>query len=395
MERDPKTINALISPNIQRSIREGFKHSLPPGRLHFAAHSHHPWPDVTQNAQLEYWKCSAELLDSKWQTIFQSKIPETKHMLTTLLSIGSPDQIVEGTSTFELITRIFSSFDPSMPIRILTTDSEFYSFERFARRLAELPTVQIDRIPTVPFESFEDRLIEAFNSKKYDIVFSSLVFFNSGFYADQLLNRLIEIADRATVIVDAYHAIGAVPLDLKFASLKLFIVGGGYKYLGAGEGVCFLIAPPNTELRPLLTGWLAEYGSLTTGLGEKVGYAQSANRFAGATYDPTGWFRLNAVLQWWTTLEIDPGKIHSHVRDLQHHFLRKLSSVEVHGFKNRSDWGNFLAFPLPEAHKAAEYLKTKNIYVDARDGFLRVGFGYYQTTSEVEGVADAIRCQLS
>ena len=36
-----------------------------PARLHFAAHSHHPWPDVTRDAQLATWDTAARLQDGK------------------------------------------------------------------------------------------------------------------------------------------------------------------------------------------------------------------------------------------------------------------------------------------------------------------------------------------
>ena len=32
-----------------------------PDRLHFAAHSHHPWPDVTRDAQVQAWDDAARL----------------------------------------------------------------------------------------------------------------------------------------------------------------------------------------------------------------------------------------------------------------------------------------------------------------------------------------------
>src|SRR5437762_1068929 len=38
-----------------------------PGRLHFAAHSHHPWPDATEDAHARYWSDSAALADRKWE----------------------------------------------------------------------------------------------------------------------------------------------------------------------------------------------------------------------------------------------------------------------------------------------------------------------------------------
>ena len=40
-----------------------------PGRLHFAAHSHHPWPDATRAAQIEAWDLAARSMDAKWDEV--------------------------------------------------------------------------------------------------------------------------------------------------------------------------------------------------------------------------------------------------------------------------------------------------------------------------------------
>ena len=40
-----------------------------PRRLHFAAHSHHPWPDATEAAHARYWSDSAALADRKWERV--------------------------------------------------------------------------------------------------------------------------------------------------------------------------------------------------------------------------------------------------------------------------------------------------------------------------------------
>jgi kynureninase len=381
----------LIAVDLQKKIKEGFSKSLPSGRLHFAAHSHHPWPNVTENAQLKYWQDSVQYLDAKWRPIFSKVVPEAKDHLGRLLSVD-PYQIVEGTSSFELVTRVFSSFDLSKPVRVLTTDSEFYSFERFIRRFEELSTVVVDRVTVEPFDSFESRFRTKLDSQSYDIVFSSLVFYNTGFCANRLLEILNLAADESTVIVDIYHATGAVPLNLASYCEKLFFVGGGYKYLSAGEGACFLVVPKGNQLRPLMTGWLSEYGALGSGLNENVGYPQDATRFSGSTYDPTGWYRFNAVMNWWRALGINPSTIHDHVRALQLHFIERIQEVaEPVGFKQRLDWGNFLALPLKDSQKVADQLLSQDIFVDARDGLLRVGFGYYQSLDEVEEVANAIK----
>ena len=51
--------------------------TLPPERLHLAAHSHHLWPDVTRDAMLACWDDAARLLDHKWDRIFGEVLPES------------------------------------------------------------------------------------------------------------------------------------------------------------------------------------------------------------------------------------------------------------------------------------------------------------------------------
>lgn len=45
-----------------------------PERIHFAAHSHHLWPDVTFDAHMKAWLDAARLVDRKWDAIFSDVI---------------------------------------------------------------------------------------------------------------------------------------------------------------------------------------------------------------------------------------------------------------------------------------------------------------------------------
>jgi kynureninase len=49
-----------------------------PDRLDFAAHSHHPWPDVSFEAQQRAWLDAAELVDDKWERVFGEVVPEAQ-----------------------------------------------------------------------------------------------------------------------------------------------------------------------------------------------------------------------------------------------------------------------------------------------------------------------------
>jgi selenocysteine lyase/cysteine desulfurase len=80
------------------------------GKLHFAAHSHHFWPDCTREAHLLYWDDCAQLSDEKWGKIFDEVIPKTQKHIAKLLNLKHPEQIVLAPNTHELSARLLSLF---------------------------------------------------------------------------------------------------------------------------------------------------------------------------------------------------------------------------------------------------------------------------------------------
>ncbi len=68
----------------------------------------------------------------------------------------------------------------------------------------------------------------------------------------------------------------------------------------------------------------AEFEQLATQPGASVGFASNAQRFAGATFDPTGLYRLNAVGDWLQQLGVNLQDVHHYIRGLQAAFLARL-----------------------------------------------------------------------
>ena len=85
-----------------------------------------------------------------------------------------------------------------------------------------------------------------------------------------------------------------------------FITGGGYKYCQLGEGNCFLRFPARSTLRPVVTGWFAEFGLLpSAGDATVVPYPDGPDRFAGASYDPSSHYRGAAVFDFFARAAAD------------------------------------------------------------------------------------------
>lgn len=381
--------------------KDHFKHFLAanPGRLHFAAHSHHLWPDVTREAVLEAWDDAARHVDRKWERVLGTLLPRAQAHVARHLDLSRPAQIAFAPNTHELLMRLLSCLEDRGRLRILTTDGEFLSFARQAARLEEQPRVAIVRIPTEPFASFETRFRDAAASGSFDLVYLSQVFYDSGYAVDDLPSIVRSIADPdCLVVIDGYHGFAAVPTSLRAIEDRVFYLAGGYKYAMSGEGVCFLHVPAACRLRPVNTGWFATFGRLSATPLAGVEYPDDAFRFWGATFDPTGLYRLNAVLDWMAGLGLDVRTIHEHARALQARFLagleRKptatLPAAALVTPRSLDRQGNFLAFRLPGAAALGVRLREAGVDVDWRGDRLRFGFGVYQDEADVDALLERL-----
>ncbi|KAB0269483.1 aminotransferase class V-fold PLP-dependent enzyme [Microvirga brassicacearum] len=360
-----------------------------PGRLHFAAHSHHPWPDVTRDAHLRAWDDAASLIDGKWEYILGPVLQEFRTHVARQLNLPDPKTIAVAPNTHEFVKRILSCFPAQRSVRVLTTDSEFHSFSRQIARLEEEGLVMVTRVPVEPFASFEDRFLSAAQAG-HDLVFASQVFFNSGFAMD--IERLTETSADAMIVIDGYHGFMARPTDLNALSDRVFYLAGGYKYAMSGEGACFMHCPPDWGPRPRDTGWYAAFGDLSNTQKDQVGYSGDGWRFMGSTFDPSGLYRFNAVMRWLAEKEIAVEAIHDHARSLQRHFLQLVAGRS--GFEPETTKlppealrGNFLSFERPDAREIHQLLTEQQVVTDTRGNRLRFGFGIYHTLEEAAELA--------
>ena len=368
-----------------------------PARLHFAAHSHHPWPDVSRAAHLQYWDDSARHADRKWDRLFGETIPKAQRHLARMLGLSDPAQVAFAQNTHEFLQRIYSCFEGGGPIRVLASSHEFHSFRRQTARLAEAGRVRLEEVPGAPFESFTERFIAAARREPWDLVFVSHVFFDSAFVVQDIDAICDAAPEDALVVIDGYHAFCALPVDLTRAHRRAFYLGGGYKYAMSGEAMGYLAVPPGCELRPVNTGWFAAFSSLTGAQPARVPYEPDAMRFWGATFDPCGVYRFNAAMDMLQSTHTTPTRIHAHSLALQERFLEGLDALRLPRLSTRhlalprdAPRGNFLVFDVEGAAESYARLSANGIAIDRRDRRLRFGFGVYHDESDVDRLLEAL-----
>ena len=332
------------------------------------------------------------MADSKWDKIFGEKIPAFQRKIADVLKLPAPEQIALAPNTHELVYRLISGFDLTQPLRILTTDGEFYSFARQLLRLEELDNVEVVRVPTEPFATLPQRFEQELASGQYHLAYASLVFFDSGIVFPQLLEIAARKPDSTQMVIDAYHGFFARPINLAAVADKVFFTAGSYKYLGAGEGMCFMTVPRGCSLRPLNTGWFAEMAELEN-RGTGVGFGDDWLRFAGATMDYSPLYKALAVLELFEHEGITVEVIHDYVLDNQRRFLAAMDAAS-HPQLNRDNLrhhdlehghGHFFTFDCGSAANAErlqDELRLKHVLCDRRQHLLRLGFAIYHPQEE-------------
>ena len=368
-----------------------------PERLHMAAHSHHLWPDASHAGQMQAFKDAARLADDKWDHIFGEVYPAAQRHIAEELKLPQSETIVFAPNTHDLIVRLFSALGAD-PIRVLTTDGEFHSMTRQRQRWEESGRVVSDIIPVHPAETFDARFLTAAKENNYDIIFTSHVFFNSG----HVFGGVSELAQFAKpegpwVVVDGYHGFMAVLTDLSAVADRIFYLSGGYKYAMSGEGVCFMHAPPGFAPRPEITGWYAAFGDLVAPPKGGVGYTKDAGRFFGATFDPSGLYRFNAVRQMLASQGLNTAKISRYVGALQSQLALAIETGKAGKLKEARLINNVTAPTsarfLALEHDAAQTWKAElhgyNIITDVRGNVLRIGLGLYHDEDDIERLCRA------
>jgi kynureninase len=218
-----------------------------------------------------------------WNTWF----PEMTHVANLVgATIGAPPgTTVLRQSVADAIVVTASCFDFDGPRnRVVTTAADwpgthYFWTEHCSRHGGELVVVpyQPDGL-TVDTQ----RIVDAIDDRTL-VVSVSLVQFRTSALLD--LAPVVAAAKRhgAYVLLDAYQAVGAVPVDVVPAGVD-FCVGGSVKFLcgGPGNGWLYVRGDLAPELRPAAVGWISHERPFDFDW-DAIAYAPGVMRFAGGT----------------------------------------------------------------------------------------------------------------
>ena len=376
------------------ALRDGYRAFLRPGRVLLTGHSHQAWPDVARDAGAQYFDDAAAHVDDKWGEAVFPRIDAVGRRVLARMGFSQDDALAFGKSTHELVFRLLTCLRWHEHPHVVTTTCEFHSLHRQLARLAE-EGVRVTWVDGTDRATLAERVAGAIGPSTALVALSGVVFEDAWVVQDlgRVISRAVEVG--AIPLVDAYHAYNVVPLDLGPHAKEAWVTAGGYKYAEFGEGVCWLRAPANTTLRPVYTGWFADFDALERPRTTEVGYGHGGARFLGATFDPTPFYRADAVLSFFDHHGLDVPTLRAISTRQTTRIIARLDAASAWeggaslvSSRDPARRGGFVTVRAAKAQSIVLELRRHGVYVDARADLLRLGPAPYLTDEELDaGVA--------
>lgn len=335
----------------------------------------------------------ADLWDTVGVVAWETWFPEM-HRVADLVgaTLGAPPgTTVLRQSVADAITAVASCFDlGGARNRIVTTAADwpgthYFWTEQCARYGAELVVV--------PFEDdgltvSTERLVDAIDDRTL-LVSVSLVQFRTSALLE--LPPVVAAAHEhgALVLLDAYQAAGAVPVDVVGNDVDMCI-GGSVKFLCGGPGNGWLYVRPELAetLRPAAVGWISHEEPFAFEW-DAIRYAPGIGRFAGGTPNVPAAYAAAPGYQAIVDIGIDT------IRERSMSLTQPLfeSAVE-RGFTVRSPErasrrGGHVTIDPGDSEAVHHELIARRFVVDYRPGSgIRVAPHFYNTIDECMAVLD-------
>ncbi len=315
-------------------------------------------------------------LDGAWEYWLQAR-DRYRRLVARMLGWPRWDAVVPKTSAGQALRAVLNAAPDPQPgdtLNIVSTRCEFDSIDFILKAYAHKGRARIRWVQPAEDDLIDTNDLLGAIDETTDLVVLSLVCFVTGQVIDGV-ERVIERArdHGAMVVLDAYHAFGALPID--FGSLNPdFIIGGSYKYTRGGPGACFLAVnpahlsptggvPDPGSLMPLDTGWFAKQDPFAYRRTDRPEYAAAGDAWLEATPPVLTWFQALPGLELTLALGVDRLRDYSLAQQ-----ARLIEHLSANGIATREPprHGAFVLVGVEDGHAITRQLKALGVNADAR-----------------------------
>jgi kynureninase len=362
-ELDEQQVNSHIQPLFSRSLR--YSQDV----IYLANHSLGRPLDQTENDVIEglgHWYADMEKSWDKWL----EEVAAFRQRVATLIHAPRPDCVVPKASAGQGLRTILNCYD--RPIQIITSADEFNSIDHILKVYAQRGRIQLKRIEPKINRCYQiDDFLNAIQEGT-ELVVLSMVLFTTGQLLSNLPALIKEAHDKGVkVLLDLYHAVGAVPVDVADLAVD-FAIGGSYKYLRGGPGASWLYIHPrhlDSALETLDSGWFAQDNPFAFARHQSPQLAAGGNRFLESTPAILPFYQARAGLLFALYIGVD--RLRRYSLQQQTNLEELLQKYGIPFLGQMGERGAFIAIPHYQAQLIADRLGENGVICDAREGLLR------------------------
>jgi len=265
--------------------------------------------------------------------------------------------------------------------------SDMYVYEKLAQNEGAIVEIyKSDDGITFPTE----KVLNAIDENTL-LVPISHVLFKSAYIVD--VKSIVEKAHSvgALVILDAYHSVGTIEIDVKKLGVDV-LIGGVLKWLCGGPGGAFLWIKPGLRntLEPNITGWIAHKNPFA--FNEKMEYADNAYRFMNGTPSIPALYSAQEGPKIVSAVGVDKIRKKS-----IHQTSLIISEAQKEGYRINTPLdsnvrGGTVTLDMPDSYEISKELIKRNILIDYREGAgIRLAPHFYNTDDEILFALDELK----
>jgi len=360
--------------------------------LHFISHSLGAMPRAAEESLRSYadtWKTRSI---RAWEEQWFERPARLGDTIGRILQ-AQPGAVSIHPNTTMAQAVALSALDFSPPRnRLVCTAEDFpsllYLYEGLARR-----GIDVVRVSARERHSIDEQDVVAAIDERTAVVAVSQVLFRSSQVLDvaPIVRRAREVG--ALVMLDAYQAIGVVPVDIAAMDVDL-LAGGTIKWLCGGPGVGYLYARPSLQLRPALTGWMAHERPFDFDSGA-MRWSEGARRFQTGT--PSIPSVLAAQPGAEIVAEIGAGRIREKSLRLTERMIGWADEfgIAVASPREPARRGGTVVLDIPHADRVCQALLQADMMLDYRPGVgIRLAPHFYTRDDEVDMAMKKVRQEV-
>ncbi len=382
---DPTREAPLTEENLRTHVHPLFSRVLARDEIYLANHSLGRPLDVTANDVQEALDLWYRDLDGAWEA-WLDEIQAFRSRTAALIGAPRPDCIAPKTSAGQgLRTVLNASSSGASPrganpsgasprgLRVVTTRGEFDSIDFILKVYAQQGLIDLKVVePDAAGRFHADALLDALGSEP-GLIVVSMVMFGTGQVVSGLDAFIAQAHARgARVLLDLYHAVGVLPVDLTALDAD-FAIGGSYKYLRGGTGACWLYLHPrhlDGSMVPLDTGWFAKQEPFGYERHDPPRFGPGGDAFLESTPPILPFYQARAGQEF--TLALGIPRLRAYSLTQQRELVSALQAEGIPAVGGREDHGAFVVVTHAEAPALAKRLKAEGINTDARGRSLRL-----------------------